>query len=84
VNTVTGANGFTVDFKFAGGVLYRDGKGEVRIDSEWLVNSHRVILYKRRFEKMSGAFMDNMFSNVVRALEYMGHPVEVWSNDDGS
>jgi hypothetical protein len=82
VNTVTSANGFTVEVKFAGGVLYRDNQGETRIDSEWLVKPHRILLYKRGFEKVTRARVDSIFSNAARALEYMGHPVEVRGNDD--
>jgi hypothetical protein len=79
-NTVTSTDGFTVEVKYAGGVLYRDGKGEAHINSEWLVKPHRILLYKRGFEEMAGARVESIFSNVTRALEYMDHPVEIWNS----
>lgn len=81
VNTVTSSNGFTVQVKPMGGVLYRDANGEVKIDSEWLVKPPRILLYKNKksFDKMEQSLFDNMFSNVAKALEYLGHRVEIWS-----
>jgi hypothetical protein len=77
MNTVASANGFIVEVKLAGGVIYRDDQGETRIDSEWSVNPHGIVLYTRGFEKVTRARFDTIFSNVTRALEYMGHPVQV-------
>jgi hypothetical protein len=80
VNTVTSTIGFTVQIGPGGGVLYHDGSREVRLESEWLVKpSLRILLYTRGFEK--AAENEIIFSSIVRALEYMGYPVEVWSND---
>jgi hypothetical protein len=81
VNTVTSEKGFTVEVKFAGGVLYRDSNGEVKIDSEWLAKPPGILLYKnkKRFDKMQQSLFDDMFSNVAKALEYLGHRVEIWS-----
>jgi hypothetical protein len=75
VSAVISTNGFTVEVMGFGGVLYRDNQGETRIDSEWLVKPHRILLYKRSFEKIPRARFDTIFSNATRALEYMGHPV---------
>jgi hypothetical protein len=89
-NTVTGRNGFVVEAKLAGGVLYRDSNGEIEIDSEWLVKPPKlgIILYKgspgnRGLDKLERSRVDNIFSNVARALEYLGHPVEIWSSPSG-
>lgn len=79
LNTVASAKGFTVEVKFAGGVLYRDANGETHIDSEWLAKPPGIILYKKGFDKMEQSRIDTMFSNVAEALEYLGHRVEVWS-----
>lgn len=81
VNTVTSENGFTVQVRPMGGVLYRDANGEFKIDSEWLVKPPRILLYKskRSIDKMEQAIFDNMFINVTRALEFLGHQVEIWS-----
>jgi hypothetical protein len=53
MNTVTSANGFTVEVKLPGGVLYRDDQGEIRIDSECLVDPHGIVLYTQGLEKSS-------------------------------
>jgi hypothetical protein len=78
VNTVTSSKGFTVQVKPMGVVLYRDANGEVEIDSEWLVKPPRILLYKNKktFDMMDQSLFDSMFSNVARALEYLGHQVE--------
>ena len=34
-NSAISAEGFSVEVKFAGGVLYRDALGEISIDTEW-------------------------------------------------
>lgn len=78
-NTVTSSKGFTVQVKPMGGVLYRETDSEVKIDSEWLVKPPGIILYKKGFDKMEQSRIDNMFANVARALEYLGHRVEIWS-----
>jgi hypothetical protein len=77
VNTVASTKGFTVEVRLTGGVRYRDDQGETRIDSEWLVNPHRILLYKSGLEKVSPARLETMLSNAMRALEYMGHPAEL-------
>ena len=78
-NKVTSTNGFTVEVNFGGGVRYFDAEGEVRMDSEWLANPHAILLYKRGFEEVANtARIQRIFSNVTRALEYMGHPVQIW------
>ena len=79
LNTVTSSKGFTVEVKLAGGVIYRDFNGETHIDSEWLVKPPRIILYKKGFDKIELSRVEGMFSNVARALEYLGHQVEIWS-----
>jgi len=79
LNTVTHVKGFTVEVKFAGGVVYRDASGETLINSEWLAKPPGIILYKRGFDQMEQSLMDSMFSNVAKALEYLGHRVEIWS-----
>jgi len=89
-NTATSENGFTVEVKVAGGVVYRENNGENFISSEWLVEPPKlgIILYKgdsgnKGFNKMEQSHIDNIFSNVKRALEYLGHRVEIWSSPSG-
>ena len=79
-NTVTSSKGFTVQVKPMGGVLYRESNSEIKIDSEWLVKPPRIILYKKGFDNMEKSRLDSIFSNVERALEYLGHRVEIWSD----
>ena len=83
-NTVASIQGFTVEVKFAGGVLYRHNDTEVIIDSEWLANPPGIILYERSpgnkgMDNMDQAQVARIFSNVARALKYLGHRVETWS-----
>jgi hypothetical protein len=78
-NIVTSSKGFTVQIKPMGGVLYSESDREVKIDSEWLVKPPGIILYKKGFDKMEQSRIDSIFSNVTRALEYLGHRVEIWS-----
>jgi hypothetical protein len=79
VNTAVSSKGFTVHVKPMGGVLYRESDDEIKIDSEWLVKPPGILLYKAGFDKMERSHIDNMFSNVAKALEYLGHRVEIWS-----
>jgi hypothetical protein len=87
-NTVTSSKGFTVQVKPMGGILYHESDSEIEIDSEWLVKPPGIILYKgspgnKGFNKMEQSHIDNIFSNVKRALEYLGHRVEIWSSPSG-
>jgi hypothetical protein len=82
LNTVTSARGFSVEVMFAGGVQYRDSIGDVLIDSEWLVNPPRILLYRRRADDdVSDSRLNTVYSNAQRALEYLGHQVEIWLVD---
>jgi len=89
-NTVVSTNGFTVKVKLAGGVLYCDSNGEREIDSEWLVKPPNlgIILYKgsrgnKGFDNMEQSRIDSIFCDTARALEYLGHRVEIWSSPSG-
>jgi hypothetical protein len=77
LNTVKSNTGFTVEVKFAGGVLYTDADGELRIDSEWLVKPHRILLYRPRRNPVALDHFQRILPNLERALNYMGHPPEV-------
>jgi hypothetical protein len=77
-NTVSSTNGFTVEVRFGGGVLYRDHDGEIPIDSEWLAEPHRILLYLPRCGGSTRDRINRILPGVVRALEYLGHPVELW------
>jgi len=79
VNTVVSSKGFTVQVKPMGGVLYCESEREIKIDSEWLVKPPRILLYKAGFGKMEQSRIDIIFSNVAKALQYLGHQVEIWS-----
>jgi hypothetical protein len=87
-NTVTSTKGFTVEVKPAGGVLYRDANVQAEIDSEWVVKPAGIILYKgsfgnKGFSEIGQSQIDDIFSNTARALEHLGHRVEVWSSPSG-
>jgi hypothetical protein len=80
--TITSTAGFTVEVKFPGGIVYRDDQGETHIDSEWLGEPNRLLLYKSSVEKLAPDRVGSIISNVARAVEYMGYPVVVWPDDD--
>ena len=83
VNIAVSSKGFTVQVKPMGGVLYRKADNEIEIDSEWLVKPPRILLYKAGFDQLEPSRVDSMFSDVARALEYLGHKVEIWSSPSG-
>jgi hypothetical protein len=79
VNTAVSSGGFTVEARFAE-VIYDDGAGHVEIYAEWGGTPTEVILYKRSLEGMPISRVDTVLSNVTRALKYLGHGVEVSSD----
>jgi hypothetical protein len=80
-NTVESKCGFTVQWIPVGGILYRDSRGEWRIDSEILVKPPRILVYEqsRGLQSLDSNRRDELLSNVRRALEHMGHSVEFWN-----
>ena len=79
VNTAVSSGGFTVETRFAE-VVYDDAAGHVEIYAEWGGTPTEVILYKRSLKGMSTSRVDTVLSNVTRALKYLGHGVEVSSD----
>jgi hypothetical protein len=80
MNTVTSTKGFTVEVKFAGGVEYHDSIGSVSIDTEWLVNPPRILIYHKRSDAMDPR-LNEVYGNAQRALEFLGYRVETWVNE---
>jgi hypothetical protein len=83
-NTATSTSGFSVQWIPHGGVLYQDAAGQVRIDSELLVKpSLGILLYPGSggLRNMSKSQSEMVLSNVKKALEYLGHRVEIWSTE---
>jgi hypothetical protein len=78
-NTVTSANGFTVEARFAE-ISYDDAAGHVEIYAEWGETPTEVILYKQSLNGMATSRVDTVLSNVTRALKYLGHRVQVRSD----
>ena len=77
LNSVTSSRGFTVDLRFAGGIHYRDSASDLAIDAEWLLNPPRILLYRQRGGSVPDRRLDEVYSNVQNALEYLGHRVEI-------
>ena len=79
-NTAVSSNGFTVQWIPPGGIRYEDASGELRVDSELLVKPYRVLLYAQSasLRNMSKSRQNELLANVRKALEYMGHQVELW------
>jgi rRNA maturation protein Rpf1 len=78
VNTAVSSRGFTVEARFAE-VAYDDDAGYVEIYAEWGGAPTEVILYKRSLKSMSASRVKTVISNVTRALKYLGHRVDVSS-----
>src|SRR3984885_11512387 len=79
MNTVVSSGGFTVEAQFAE-VAYDDATGHVEIYAEWGGTPTKVILYKRSLKGMPTSRVAEVLSNVTRALQYLGHGVEVSSD----
>ena len=78
MNTAVSSGGFTVEARFAE-VTYDDEAGHVEIYVEWGGTPTEVIVYKRSLNGMSVSRVETVLSNVTRALKYLGHRVEVSS-----
>jgi hypothetical protein len=72
--------GFTVTWRPAGGVDYSGQAGTVRVDSELLVKPLRILVYPRSggLKAMTEDRAEEVLTNVIRALEFLGHQVERW------
>ncbi len=79
-NTAVSSNGFTVQWLPAGGVIYKDSLGQVRIDSELLVDPCRILLYPKsaNLRGIPESRAREILANAKRVLEHMGHKVETW------
>ncbi len=76
---MTSTKGFTVTFHPRGGVDYTDASGTIRVDTELHVKPLKLRLYRESssLRKMASARADEILVNIKRALEYLGHPVEI-------
>lgn len=76
--TVTSTKGFTVGGTY-GALIYEDASGRMRIGTELLVNPYRLLVYRDSpgLRDATRARQDEVLSNMKRALEYMGHSVEI-------
>jgi hypothetical protein len=79
-NSARCGSGFTVTWRPSGGVDYSDANGTVRVDSELLVNPSRILVYPRSggLKTMTDRRAEEILTDVIRALEYLGHQVERW------
>jgi hypothetical protein len=76
LNTVSSLDGFTVEARFAE-VMYHDVIGSVEIYAEWGGTPTEVFLYKRSLKGVASARIEEVLSNVTRALSYLGHRVQI-------
>jgi len=75
---VVSTKGFAVGGKY-GALIYEDACGRLRIGTELFLRPSRLFVY-RSSPDLRGATLarqDEVLSNVKRALEYMGHKVEI-------
>jgi hypothetical protein len=79
-NSAKSDKGFTVTWRPSGGVDYSDANGRVRMDSELLLKPSRILVYPRSggLKTMTDHRGEEVLSNVIRALEFLGHQVERW------
>jgi hypothetical protein len=79
-NSAKSDKGFTVTWRPSGGVDYSDADGTVRVDSELLVKPSRILVYPRSggLKTMTEGRAEEVLTNVIRALEFLGHQVERW------
>jgi hypothetical protein len=79
-NSAKSDKGFTVTWRPSGGVDYSDANGTVRMDSELLLKPSRILVYPRSggLKTMTDHRAEEVLSNVIRALEFLGHQVERW------
>ena len=79
-NSAKSDMGFNVTWRPAGGVDYSDQAGTVRVDSELLVKPLRILVYPRSggLKAMTEDRAEEVLTNVIRALEFLGHQVERW------
>jgi hypothetical protein len=76
--TVTSIHGFTVEVNYGRGVKYVDDEGEIRIDSELLVEPYRILLYPPRRDQAAMERFERILPNLRRALDYMECRFELW------
>lgn len=79
-NSARSVKDFTVAWRPAGGVDYSDANGTVRVDSELLVKpTLGILLYPQSgdLRGMTKTRGDEIVTNIRRALEYLGHRVEI-------
>lgn len=79
-NTVRSNRGFAVTFHPIGGVDYSDDCGvAVRVDTELFVGPFRYAVYaqSKDLRSMPRSRSDELLSNVIRALDFLGHRAEI-------
>jgi len=78
-NQASSTMGFKVIFHPAGGVDYMDAAGVTRIDSELYVKPLRIAIYResRSLKNLDGSRANEILTNLVRALAFLGHPAEI-------
>jgi hypothetical protein len=79
-NSAKSDSGFTVTWRPSGGVDYSDQASTVRVDSELLVKPSRILVYPGSggLKAMTEDRAEEVLTNVIRALEFLGHQVERW------
>jgi hypothetical protein len=79
-NSAKSDKGFTVTWVPSGGVDYSDAAGTVRVVSELLIQPPRIHVYSRSggLKTMTDDFAEEILTNIVRTLEYLGHQVKRW------
>jgi hypothetical protein len=69
--------GFFLELRVGGGLVFRDSQGSVTIDSEWLVNPPRMLIYRRNLDRSNMSRAEDVLKKVARALRFKGIQAEV-------
>ena len=77
INTIESNAGFVVELKFGGGIIFKDSRGSMAIDGEWLVNPRRMVVYSRKLDKFGSEYVSEVLDKVVRALRFKGIESEI-------
>jgi hypothetical protein len=82
-NNAKSARGFGVVWRPLGGVEYTDANGTIEVVSELLEKPLRLLVYRgsAALRTMPDNQAEEIVGNIVRALEYLGHQVEIHNPD---
>jgi hypothetical protein len=78
-NQASSTKGFTIIFHPAGGLDYVTAGAITRVDTELYVKPLRIAIYResRSLKELDGSRANEIITDVVRAMAFLGHATEV-------